>query len=108
MLIAAPAVVETYSVLTRLPPPHRLGSDDAVRLIEASFMGLGRLIALEAKSYRALLRRASENHIVGGRIYDAVIAECALREENVDLLTFNEDDFAGFAGRGLEIVVPGR
>lgn len=108
MLIAAPAVVEAYSVLTRLPPPYRLGSGDAVRLIEASFIGPGRLIALEAKSYRTLLRRASENQIVGGRIYDAVIAECALQEEDVDLLTFNEDDFASFARQGLEVIVPGR
>jgi hypothetical protein len=46
--------------------------------------------------------------IAGGRAYDAVIAECALRERGVTLLTFNVDDFAPFASRGLDMVRPGR
>lgn len=29
MVIAAPTVIETYSVLTRLPPPHRLSPTEA-------------------------------------------------------------------------------
>ncbi len=108
MFIAAPAAVEAYAVLTRLPPPYRLASADALRLIEASFTSAGRLIALSAGSYVALLRRAAAEKIVGGRTYDAVIAECVLNETDVALLTFNEDDFSSFAERGLQIIVPGR
>ena len=37
MMIAAPALVETYAVLTRLPSPHRLSSYDAKVLIETNF-----------------------------------------------------------------------
>lgn len=30
MLVAGPALVESYAVLTRLPPPHRLSPVDAL------------------------------------------------------------------------------
>ena len=108
MLVAAPAVVESYAVLTRLPPPHRVAPAIALQLIEGSFTRQGQIIALGARSYRMLVHRLAEAQIAGGRAYDAVIAECALREPDVALLTFNESDFSPFARRGLAIVVPGR
>jgi predicted nucleic acid-binding protein len=108
MLVAGPALVESYAVLTRLPPPHRLSTRDAHRLIETSFVENGRVVALEGRAYRGLLAAMAAEGIAGGRAYDTVIAECTLRERGVTLLTFNADDFAPFAGRGLEIVVPGR
>jgi predicted nucleic acid-binding protein len=71
-------------------------------------VGHGRVVALDGRSYRTLVRRLAETQITGGRAYDAVIAECALRERDVTLLTFNERDFTPFTARGLAIVVPGR
>ena len=107
LLVAAPALVEAYSVLTRLPPPHRLSAADALTLLEANFMSTGKIIALDTRSYRALLRRAPRDGIAGGRTYDAVVAECARRAKGTTLLTFNLSHFMPFAGTGLEIVVPG-
>ena len=107
LLVAAPALVETYSVLTRLPPPHRLSPADALTLLEENFMSTGKIVALDARSYRALLRRAPRNGVAGGRTYDAIIAECARRAKDTTLLTFNMSHFLPFAGRGLEIVMPG-
>ena len=107
LLVAAPALVETYSVLTRLPPPHRLSPADALTLLEENFMSTGKIVALNARSYRALLRRAPRNGVAGGRTYDAIIAECARRAKDTTLLTFNISHFLPFAGRGLEIVMPG-
>lgn len=71
-------------------------------------MSLGKIVALEAKSYRALLRRAPRQGVAGGRTYDAIIAECARRAKATTLLTFNISHFMPFAGTGLEIVVPGQ
>ena len=68
MFLAAPAVVESYAVLTRLPPPHRIAPAIALHLIEGSFMGHGRVIALDGRSYRALVRRLAEAQIIGGRV----------------------------------------
>lgn len=108
MFLAAPAVVESYAVLTRLPPPHRMAPGVALQVIEGSFTGHGRIVALDGRSYRTLVHQLAETQITGGRAYDAVIAECALRERDVTLLTFNERDFAPFTARRLVIIVPGR
>ena len=60
MIIAAPALVEAYAVLTRLPSPHRLSPATALTLLENNFLKLGAVVALNAKSYASLLRRAPE------------------------------------------------
>ena len=79
-----------------------------ILLLEANFMSRGKIVALEAKSYRTLLRKAPRQGIAGGRTYDAIIAECARRAKATTLLTFNISHFMPFAGTGLESVVPGR
>jgi predicted nucleic acid-binding protein len=106
MFVAAPALIEAYAVLTRLPPPHRLSPADALALLEANFMSVARIVALDGKSYRTLLRRAPDDGIAGGRTYDAVIAACAFKAKATVLLTFNESHFLSFVERGMEIVVP--
>lgn len=107
MVVAAPALVEAYAVLTRLPPPHRLSPADTVALLETNFMSTSKIVALDGGSYRALLRQAPEVGVAGGRTYDAVIAACALKAKAAALLTFNEDHFLSLSGEEMEIVVPG-
>jgi predicted nucleic acid-binding protein len=107
MLVAAPSLVEAYAVLTRLPPPHRLAPSDAAALLDASFIQLGRIVALDAGAYRTLIRRAPLDGVSGGRTYDAVIAACAFRARAATVLTFNQQHFSQFEAAGLEIVVPG-
>lgn len=106
MVVAAPALVETYAVLTRLPPPHRLSPEDSLVLLEANFIKGSRMIALQAVSYQDLLRQAPKNGIAGGQTYDAVIAMCAIKAKASALLTFNLNDFL-FAAKQIDIVVPG-
>jgi predicted nucleic acid-binding protein len=105
-MIAAPALIEAYAVLTRLPPPHRLSSQTTLILLESNFLKLGTVIALNAKSYQALLLAAPKNNVAGGRAYDAVIGACAELAEVSTVLTFNATDFAAL-GHDYDIVVPG-
>ncbi len=107
MIVAAPALVEAYAVLTRLPSPHRISPIDATALIESNFINVESVIALDGKSYIILLHQAPNNGITGGQIYDAVIANCALKAKAEALLTFNENHFLSFAEK-IEIVVPGK
>jgi predicted nucleic acid-binding protein len=104
MTIAAPALVEAYAVLTRLPAPHRLAAADALALLEVNFGGHP-IMTLDGSGYRSLLGAAPGLSVSGGRIYDAVIARCAARAGVETLLTFNERHFRGLV-RELEIVVP--
>lgn len=107
LIVAAPALIETYAVLTRLPPPHRLSPSDAAALIEANFLTGSRMIALDVKTYRDLLKDAPQKGIAGGRMYDWVIAACAIKGEASVLLTFNAKDFFSFSLKEFQITVPG-
>jgi predicted nucleic acid-binding protein len=106
MIVAAPALVEAYAVLTRLPPPHRLSPQTAFTLLENNFLKLATVVALSAKSYETLLLGAPKNHLAGGRTYDAVIGACAVQGKASTLLTFNAADFMAL-GQNFEVVVPG-
>lgn len=106
MVVVAPALVETYAVLTRLPPPHRLSPSDALRLVDANFASAGRVVALDARAYVTLLRRSRDEGVAGGRVYDAVIAQCAVKGGAASLLTFNADHFASLGLSNLEILIP--
>jgi predicted nucleic acid-binding protein len=106
MVLAAPALVEAYSVLTRLPPPHRLPSAAALMLLEASFVDQGAVVSLDSRSYTKVLREAAGSDLRGGRVYDSVIAQCARRGKATTLLTFNKAHFAPFADSALEIAAP--
>jgi hypothetical protein len=53
-----------------------------------------------------LLDNASPQGVVGGRIYDMVIAMCARKGQVDVLLTFNERHFRQFEGSGLRVLVP--
>ena len=106
LVVATAALVETYSVLTRLPSPHRLSAADALALVEANFMTHVKLVALPARSYASLLRNAPRLGITGGRTYDAVIAQCALQAGAQTLLTLNPAHFREWGNERLKIVVP--
>ena len=106
LVIAAPALVESYAVLTRLPPPHRLSPQDAITLIETSFLAEGTLAGLDNKAFRPLLREAADHDIAGGRTYDWVIAACARAVRVKTLLTFNARDFLNFRLDDIDIRIP--
>jgi len=106
MIVAAPALVEAYAVLTRLPPPHRLSPKIALTLLENNFFKLATVVALNAKSYETLLLRAPKNNLAGGRAYDAVIGACAEQARASTVLTFNATDFAAL-GQSFDVIVPG-
>jgi hypothetical protein len=106
MIVAAPALIEAYAVLTRLPPPHRLSPETALTLLEKNFLEAATVIALNAKSYTSLLVRAPKNGVAGGRTYDAVIGTCAEQGKASTVLTFNAGDFTDL-GKGFAVVIPG-
>jgi predicted nucleic acid-binding protein len=107
LVLAAPTLVETYSVLTRFPPRRRLAPDRARALLEGAFLAQAiEIVALDAASYRRLVTDAPEQGTVGGRIYDAVIVACALAAEVDTILTFNERQFVPLAAGAIKVVVP--
>ena len=73
--LVAHCAIETFSVLTRLPPPHRARASLVRDFVAARFQRP--FVTLEAEDYRALIPRLVELGISGGAAYDAVVAATA-------------------------------
>jgi predicted nucleic acid-binding protein len=104
MFVAAHALVEMYSVLTRLPPGKRLSPSDARALVER-FVDLGTVISLPTQAYIDLLRWLEVHGIAGGRTYDALIVAAAEHGDVDIVLTLNARDFHALRRTGIEIII---
>lgn len=80
----AHAAIETYSVLTRLPEPFRFSPDTARTLVIENFSEP--FLLLSDIGYRTLIQIAPAKGIMGGAIYDAVIA-AVVKEGGGTLMT---------------------
>lgn len=67
--------LETYSVLTRLPAPHRAAPEIVRQFIRVSFPGT--LLRLPAAAYRTFVLSLPEHEVAGGAAYDALVAATA-------------------------------
>ena len=76
--------LETYSVLTRLPAPHRVCGDIVRDFIKARFPHP--FLRLSAEAYRAFIWGLPERAVVGGAAYDALVAATAA-EHAAELVT---------------------
>lgn len=106
MILASHALLEAYSVLTRLPSPYRVAAIDAVSMLDAAIARAHGVVALDASAHIDLLRAAPERGIAGGRTYDAVIAACARQAGARFLLTFNAGHFQSLVDETTEVIVP--
>ena len=79
--LPAHVLIESYSVLTRLPAPHRASGDIVESFLAERFPGA--LLTLPTQAHRALLRSAAAAGMAGGAIYDALIAATAKQAGSV-------------------------
>lgn len=107
LAVPAPALIESYAVLTRLPAPHRLSPTNAWALIQANFVEQADVVALTGSEYVRLLRDGAHRDVAGGRTYDTVIAACVRKAGADELLTLNRRHFDP-PPTGLSIVEPTR
>src|SRR4249919_2941779 len=98
LLIPFPVLVESYSVMTRLPSPHRLRPEVAHQLLHES-LGETRVVGLSSRKAWTFLGEWAATSTAGGRVYDAVIASAALEAHATELLTLNPRDFEAFSDR---------
>jgi len=89
---AAHSLAEVYSTLTRLPGKWRLSGEQVLLFLE-SIKGRCSIIVLDAEDYASAIETAAAMGIVGGTIYDALLAHCALKADAETILTWNIEDF---------------
>jgi predicted nucleic acid-binding protein len=84
--LIAHAAVESYSVLTRLPPPHRAQPSIVHTFLTERFVDP--YLTLSETGYQELLATVAANQILGGPTYDALIAFTAA-EHDATLLSLD-------------------
>jgi predicted nucleic acid-binding protein len=67
--------LEAYSVLTRLPPPHRSTGAVVRDFLEIRFPDP--YLSLSDRAYKDFIRRLPDNGVTGGAAYDALVAATA-------------------------------
>jgi len=102
--LAAHTIAEIYAVLTTLPIKPRISPGTAKRLIEENILALAQPVALDVAEYLAVVLRMADLRIMGGAVYDSLIAEAARKVSADRLLTFNVRDFLRVWPEGKEII----
>lgn len=92
---AAHSLAELYSTLTRMPFPQRRNASQAI-LFVADVQARLTPIALAPEEYFAAISEYSAMGMVGGAIYDALIARCALKARAEKIFTWNVRHFRQF------------
>ena len=98
--------LEFFSVATRLPPEFRVSPDDAFVLLQEEVFGRMAVHDLPPADRVPLLRAAAGDAIIGGRIYDAHIADVARAAGATLVITDNRKHFLSALRHGLRVETP--
>ncbi len=97
--LAGHAAFETFSILTRLPPPARRSPDVVVRLLSENFAASRFLSPDRAAS---LLEHFGRAGIAGGSVYDALVGATAA-EHGLKLATRDRRALATYRALHVEV-----
>ena len=97
VVLATRVLVESFSVMTRLPAPYRLEPEAGITLLANTFENKATLIDLPTADYWDLLQTVVAHGASGGAVYDAEIIECSRRAGAKRIFTFNTKHFERLA-----------
>jgi predicted nucleic acid-binding protein len=89
----AHSLAEVYATLTRMPGRHRISGEQAMLFVGSLRERLA-VIALDGEEYARSLAAAAALGIVGGAIYDALLASCAVKAKAEVIYTWNARHYA--------------
>jgi predicted nucleic acid-binding protein len=84
----AHSLAEVFSTLTRMPGRHRISGAQAMLFVGNICERLS-LVSLDGQEYLGALQASSDLGIVGGGIYDALLARCAVKVEVEIIYSWN-------------------
>jgi predicted nucleic acid-binding protein len=89
----AHTLAEVYATLTRMPGKRRITGDQAMLFI-GNIRDRLSIVALSAEDYAHALAASAARGIVGGGIYDAMLAHCAVKAKAQTIYTWNTRHYA--------------
>jgi predicted nucleic acid-binding protein len=105
VLVAAHSLVECYSVLTRLPTPHRLSCSASFQLVQAN-LAERNLVSLAPEQYLETLADCERQQVGGGTVYDALIVKAAVVGGASSIVTLNARHFQRLAPSSVSVIEP--
>jgi len=84
----AHSLAEVFSTLTRMPGRHRISGEQALLFIGSIRERLS-IIALQGDEYAEALEASAARGIIGGGIYDALLAYCAMKAQAKTIYSWN-------------------
>jgi predicted nucleic acid-binding protein len=94
--------LETYSVLTRLPSPHRCSGIVVRDFLQARFAEP--FLRLDATAWRRFLMDLPERELAGGAIYDALVAATAAQHD-AELISCDRRAAAIYESYGIKATI---
>jgi predicted nucleic acid-binding protein len=98
--VVAHAALESYSVLTRLPPPHRALPSLVATFLAERFPEAP--LTMPAERGHGLIARLARQQIAGGQVYDALIAAIAV-EHGATLVSLDRRAAAVYEAVGATV-----
>jgi len=92
LIVAAHALCESYSVLTRLPEPYRAPCHETAEALIGTFKST-KVVGFPAPEIWNVIDDLASSVLAGGIIYDAVILRTVEAAGATTLLTFNPRHF---------------
>ncbi len=89
----AHSLAEVYATLTRMPGKRRISGEQAMLFVGNIRERLS-IVALNGEEYAYALQTSASRGIVGGAIYDAMLAHCALKSKAQAIYTWNTRHYA--------------
>ena len=92
-VVAAHTLLETFSVLTRLPLTPRIMPSTALEFIETNVLSTAKIVALTAGDYQDLLKSLAITGTGGGVVYNSLLVKAAELAQVDVLLILNLKHF---------------
>jgi predicted nucleic acid-binding protein len=105
LIVAGHSLAELYAVLSTLPIKPRISPAVAWRLVHENIVTISKVIALTSAEYSDVLKQVSQSGLIGGIVYDALIARVAQKAKVQRLLTFNSEHFRRVWPTGEHIIL---
>ena len=96
-VMSAHSAAEAFSALTSLPVMPRILPSEAREIVARNFQRHFQLVAVTARMYARAMDACVERGLGGGKVYDALLIECARVSKADRIYTFNLTDFRRLA-----------
>ncbi|MEI6808864.1 MAG: PIN domain-containing protein [bacterium] len=96
-MISSHSLAEAYSALTQVPVTPRILPSQAMSIVTTNIRRHFELVAVTAEMYDLAIKSCTDCGLIGGKVYDALLLECARRSNADRIYTFNLKDFRQLA-----------